>query len=389
MKKRRWLFVVLIALSLIVASCGLAPPAIDVPSSGLRTSDGQLELSGTGLAGYEVQVVSDGQVLGATEVGADGTWSLNVTFVKPGEQGLTVRTLSRGYVVGESAPVPVSVSGVAETAQASTAPILEGSPPTLKLPAGGVLEAGTSVLTGTGEPGSDVQILIDGEVADVTEVDDDGAWSLDLSLLMPGDHELRVQALDASGEVIAETEPVEVSLTGEAEVAEAAAEDAPEAGEEEAAAPATDVTGPPEIVFPIDGADVIAGRLTLIGPGQPGAEVEILDGSAVLGTTQVRTDGEWRFTFEPQAGDYQLAVRAAGDTTTPGSSIAVRVAAGADVDCFSNPGIDRGEMFVVGTCDTLEDISKIVGVSLDDLEAANSQIADPNMVYPGDFVTIP
>jgi hypothetical protein len=373
MKKCRWLFVVLAALSLIVASCALAPPAVDVPSSGLRTSDGQLELSGTGLAGYEVRAVVDGQVLGATQVGQDGTWSLDVTFVKPGEQALTVQTLSRGYVVAESAPVPVSVSGVVETEQASTSPITEGSPPTLKLPAGGALEAGEPVLTGTGEPGSEVQILIDGEVADVTEVDDDGIWSLDLSLLMPGDYELTVQALDASGEVVAEAEPVEVSLAGEAE----------------AAAPATGVTTPPELLFPVDGADVITGRLTLIGPGQPGAGVEILDGSVVLGTTQVGADGEWRFTFEPQARAYRFAVRSAGDTTTPSGSIEVRVAGDKNIDCFSNPGIDRGDVYVVGTCDTLEDISKLKGVSLDDLEAANSQIADPDMVYPGDFVTIP
>jgi hypothetical protein len=370
MKKRRWLFVVFAALSLIVASCALAPPAVDVPSSGLRTSDGELELSGTGLAGYEVRVVVGGQVLGVTQVGADGTWSLDVTFVKPGEQALTVQTLSRGYVVAESAPVPVSVSGVVETEQASTSPIIEGSPPTLKLPAGGALEAGDSVLTGTGEPGSEVQILIDGEVVDVTEVDDDGTWSLDLSLLMPGDYELSVQALDAGGAVVAEAEPVEVSLAGEA-------------------APATVATTPPELLFPIDGADVITGRLTLIGPGQPGAGVEILDGSVVLGTTQVDADGEWRFTLEPQARTYRFAVRSVGDTTTPSSFIEVRVAGDTDVDCFSNPGIDRGDVYVVGTCDTLEDISKLKGISLEDLEAANSQIADPDMVYPGDFVTIP
>jgi hypothetical protein len=306
MKKRRWLFVVLATLSLIVASCGLAPPTVDVPSSGLRASDGQLELSGTGMAGYEVQVVSDSQVLGVTEVGADGTWSLDVTFVKPGEQGLTVRTLSRGYVVSESAPVPVSVSGVVET--------LEGGPPTLKLPAGGALKAGDSVLTGTGEPGSDVQVLIDGEVVDVTEVDDGGTWSLDMSLVEPGDHELRVQALDASGEVVAEADPVEVSLAGEA-----APEGAPEGGGEEAAAPAT----VPELLFPVDGADVIAGRLTLIGPGQPGAGVEILDGSVVLGTTQVDADGEWRFTFEPQARMYQFAVRSASTGAMSTSSVRV------------------------------------------------------------------
>jgi hypothetical protein len=367
MKKCRWLFVVLAALSLIVASCALAPPAVDVPDSGLRTSDGELELSGTGLAGYEVRAVVDGQVLGATEVGADGTWSLDVTFVKPGEQALTVQTLSRGYVVSESGPVPVSVSGVVETEQASTSPIIEGSPPTLKLPAGGALEAGDSVLTGTGEPGSDVQILIDGEVVDVAEVDDDGTWSLDISLVMPGDYELTVQALDASGEVVAEAEPVAVSL-----------------------APSASAAVAPELVFPADGADVLTGELTLIGSGTSGAEVEVLNGSAVLGATQVGADGEWRYTFEPQAGAYRFAVRSGADTTTPDSFVEVRVTSDEkSIDCFSNPGIDRGEVYVVGTCDTLEDISKLKGISLEDLEAANSQLEDPDMVYPGEFVTIP
>jgi hypothetical protein len=302
MKERRWLFVVLAALSLILASCGIAPPTVDVPSSGLRTSDGELELSGTGLGGYEVQVVVDGQVLGVTQVGEDGTWSLDVTFVKPGEQALTVQTLSRGYVVGESAPVSVSVAGVMETAQASTAPVIE-------------------------------------------------------------------------------PEPVEGSVAGDV---------APEGDEAETAAPATAVTTPPELLFPIDGADVIVGRLTLIGPGQPGAGVEILDGSAVLGTTQVGADGEWRYTFEPQAGAYQFAVRSGGDTTTPEGFVEVRVTSDEkSIDCFSNPGIDRGEVFVVGTCDTLEDISKLKGISLEDLEAANSQLEDPDMVYPGEFITIP
>lgn len=296
MKKRRWLFLVLAALSLIVASCSMAQPTVDISSSGLRTSDGELELSGTGLAGFEVQVVVDGQVLGVTEVGEDGAWSLEVTFVKPGEQTLTVQTLSRGYVVGESAPVPVSVAGVTETAQASTSPTTEAEP----------------------------------------------------------------------------------------------AEPTSEGDEEEAPASTTSVTIAPELLFPTDGADVLTGQLTLIGPGQPGAGVEILDNSVVLGTTEVDVDGEWRFTFEPQAGDYRFAVRSVGDTTTPDRFVEIRVTSDANsIDCFSNPGIDRGEVFVVGTCDTLEDISKLKGVSLEDLEAANSQLEDPDMLYPGDFVTIP
>jgi hypothetical protein len=54
-----------------------------------------------------------------------------------------------------------------------------------------------------------------------------------------------------------------------------------------------------------------------------------------------------------------------------------------------SPGIDPGEIFIVGTGDKLEDISKLLGIDLEDLEVANSEIVEPNLVYPGQVVTNP
>jgi hypothetical protein len=218
---------------------------------------------------------------------------------------------------------------------------------------------------------------VDGRVAGVADVGTNGTWSLVVSITEVGDHELTVQTLDASGEVVAEAEPVSISLTGEAML-------------EEAPPAATSETVAPEILFPVDGADILTGQLTLIGSGGPGDAVEILDSSTVLGTAEVGADGEWRHSFEPEAGTHELAVRPAADTTSPEGAVEVTVTSDIDsVDCWSNPGIDRGETFIVGTCDTLEDISKLKGIDLDELIAANPQIENPDMVYPGDIVTIP
>jgi hypothetical protein len=181
-----------------------------------------------------------------------------------------------------------------------------------------------------------------------------------------------MQTLNAGGEVVAEAEPVSLSLT-----------------------PAGSVVLGPDFLFPADGADVITGQvivgqLTLIGSGEPGTEVEILDGSDVLDTAQVNAEGEWYYTFEPEAGIHRFAARSLADTTATSNVIQVRVAKPDDgIDCNSNPGIDRINTYVVGTCDTLSGIGRELGISLDAVIAANPGIEDPDLIFPGQFVTIP
>jgi len=472
MRKHHWLFVCLGALLLILASCvvaGKTAPTVNVPGDGLRTSDGELNLTGTGSPGYEVQALVDGQVAGVTQVGEDGTWSLRITLTEPGEHKVIVQTLAlNGVVIGEAQPVSVTL------ATAEVAPtVAESTPPTLKLPAGAAeLEAGDLALTGTGEPGSDVQVLVDGQIVSTTRVGDDGTWALEITLAEAGEHELTVRTLDSSGAVIAEAEPVSLSLAlpvvevqaptlklpaGAAELQAGAlaltgtgepgsethvlvdgqvagmtqvGDDGTwslkitlaEAGEHELtvrtldasgsvvaeaepvsfslapapqAAPASVETIGPDLVFPANGADVITGRtiigqLTLIGSAEPGTEVEILDGSDALGTTEVNAEGEWRYTFEPQEGVHRFAARSVTDATAISNVFEVRVAKPEDgIDCNSNPGIDRAGDYIVGTCDTLSGIGKELGVSLDAVITANPEIEDPDLIYPGQFVTIP
>jgi hypothetical protein len=227
-----------------------------------------------------------------------------------------------------------------------------------------------------------VQILADNRVVGLARADEDGVWSLEVTMDEAGDHEITVQTLDTGGDVIAEAEPVTLSLNSTGETSQAPAADA-------SALPG------PGLLFPADGADiitgeVIVGRLTLIGIGEPGTEVEILDGSDVVGTALVDAQGEWLYTYEPPKGHHRYTVRPVTEAPATEGTVDARVATPAEgIDCNSNPGIDRETTYIVGTCDTLSVIGRVKGVSLDAVLAANPQFEDPDLIFPGDFVYLP
>jgi nucleoid-associated protein YgaU len=371
MKRQLWPLVCLGVLLLILGACTVptisqvAAPAIRSPDAGATLSEGEVDVAGTAAPGAAVEVLVDGQVRGTARAGADGAWSVEIASLEPGEHELTVRqTLDiPGVAAAMSEPVVVKVSA-AEAAAA------EPAAPSLRQPAAGAeLEAGPTILGGTAEPGAQVQVLVDGQVAAETQTDDDGAWSVEVADLEPGEHEITLKTGDAGGAVTAASEPVMLTV-GPAAAA-------------------------PRLLFPSDGADVITGRtivgrLTLIGAGEPGSQVEIVDGSDALTTVEVGANGEWRYTFEPEAGTHQFAARAAADPRAGSAVARVRVAGpDDDIDCTSNPGIERRNTYIVGTCDTLSDIGQRLGVELDVVIAANPEIADPDLIFPGQVVSIP
>jgi hypothetical protein len=209
-------------------------------------------------------------------------------------------------------------------------------------------------------------------------------------------------AEEAATEEAAESEATEEAATEEAaesEATEESAESTEDASTEDASTEDTSATASggvaafsPELIFPIDGADVLVGQLTVIGSGDPGTEVEVLDGATVLGVAEVGPDGEWTFTFTPAEATYQVVARVPGDESMATEAIAVRVTADEDdVDCvFSNPGINRGDNYIVGTCDTLNEISEELGVDYDDLVALNPQVnPDVDLIYPGQILNLP
>jgi LysM repeat protein len=356
------------AVSLNVAP-GFAPLEVDDPELGEFLSvdgeqaTGQLALSGKGEPGATVQIWAGDRLLGTTTVRSDGSWTFDQEVVLPvGVQELSVRMQDAdGNELAASEPVTIEIE--AQPAVAT---------PTLNVE----LTDGEVTMSGTGTPGSRLQIVVDGQVVDTITVGEDGQWSY-TAVLDPGDYELSARAVDGDGNILVETEPTAWTQP-----------------EIEIAAPT--LTSPA-----LDGT-LLAGVVKLSGSGQPGAEVEILVDDVVVGTAIVGEDGTWAFEYAFGAGTHALAVRNAGDSASTSQAVQVSVVGTADTgacevlpgrasECPGDPpnGIDQGDTYVVAQCEYMGLIAQRTGVQLVDLLTANPQVACPHLIYPGQVLSLP
>ena len=123
---------------------------------------------------------------------------------------LILRPFQSGSVAGPTASLPAidanlsTEAGPESNAAAeveAAAPSIEIDPPTLTAPASGeTLTGETIALAGTAEPGSTVEIVIDGRVVGVAPVGNDGTWAFSASVTEPGPHEIGLNTLDPEGQ---------------------------------------------------------------------------------------------------------------------------------------------------------------------------------------------
>jgi hypothetical protein len=205
-------------------------PTLDLPG-GLLVP-GQVALTGTGEPGSTVEVVVDGQRVSQATVGNDGKWALAVELPEAREYRVSVQDVdASGIVLAESEMVRLTVvapaaevteeaasveAGTAEAGRQVTAPTLD--------PPSGSLTAGQIEMTGAGDPGSEVEVVVDGQVVGKTTVDPDGKWTISVTLPEAGDYEIKVQVVDAGGNVMAVSEATVIALVAPAPTEEAAAE---------------------------------------------------------------------------------------------------------------------------------------------------------------------
>ena len=347
----------------------LTLPDFDLPS--FDFSAGGIDFSGVGTPGSTVEVVANGEVVGTAEIGPDGTWSIPADLAA-GAYDLHLRMFGPdGNLLGESEGRNVTVAAADDGSAEFVLPTF--NLPDLDLAGGDV------TLTGTGTPGSEVEIVLNGEVVGTAVVGDDGTWSFPTNI-PGGDYDLTLRTVDGSGTAV-ETDPFSFSLAPFADVASATLDS------------------------PADGSSVESGELSFSGTGEPGTEVEILDGDEVIGTAVVGDDGTWTFSYTPDAGDHAYAVRNAGAADASATSnVTVAEAAAADsgdsgsdgdsaaaVNICQEPmeGIDQGDTYIVGVCEWLTRIAKRLGIEYFDLIGVNPQIEDPNLIHPGQVINLP
>ena len=298
-------------------------PVLISPEPGAVVEAGVVELAGTGTPGSILQILLDDVEDGTTEVMADRSWSYALEMSEPGPHDVVVQLLdSNSQVLSQAQPLTLSV----------LMPVVEIISPQMDLTLlEQELETGDLRLSGSGEPGLIVEILLDGEPLDSTQVEDDGSWELTTRLESPGDYSLSLQTLNQDGEVVSTATAVAVAVNAAVAptfaitsttaplVSDVTATTEPQVAATSAPT-ATAVVEAPVVAISttIDFNNIAAvgddGELNLTGRGQPGTQVAILVDGVLAGMAAVDTDGLWSFaTRLSEAGSHEIDVRASAD----------------------------------------------------------------------------
>ncbi|HOU14484.1 MAG TPA: Ig-like domain-containing protein [Anaerolineae bacterium] len=329
-------------------------PTLDMPKVG---DDGALTLSGTGTPGSKVEIWAGGKRIGEATVGADGKWSFVAPSMEAGDYDFSARAVdASGKTLAESAPLKFIV------------PVLVKAP-TLETPKMG--DDGAVTLSGTGTPGSKVELWAGGKRIGEATVGADGKWSFVAPSMEAGDYDFSARAVDASGKTLAESTPLKFTVPV--------------------------LVKAPTLTAPLPDAAITGDTVTLEGTGEPGAEIEILDNGKVVGKAVVQADGTWKFDDKVEPGAHALAVQNAGDAASASAAINVQVAAApkpapATGVCSAGNipmGIDQGTTYVVARCEYMGLIAQRTGVKLADLIAANPQVTNPSLIYPDQVLNLP
>jgi hypothetical protein len=243
-------------------------PELESPALTNGLEAGSTTLSGSAMPGSTVRIMVDGQEVGTTEVGADGSWSFDLDL-EAGSRTLSLETLDADGNADTTVDFP---------AFDVSAPTIDLDIPTLNLPDLNLL-GGPLSLNGRGTPGSEVGVVVDGDLLGTATVGADGNWSFDADLAA-GDHDVRLQAIDLDGNIANESDGFDLSL-GELTLPE----------------------------FELPTFDFGAGAYDFSGVGTPGSTIELVANGEVVGTAVVGDDGTWTLPSNFDAGDYDFSLR--------------------------------------------------------------------------------
>lgn len=246
----------------------LDTPVLTGPADGGDVFTGA-PITGTGPAGATLEVTPEAGEPFEVPIGADGRWS----FAAPGEVGTASYSVvaTRGFDSSDATSFSVEVLLAPLAAPVFTSPAN-----------GAVVETELTEISGTGEPGATVTLT--GTVEDVVEVDDAGAWSVDVDLSYG---QYSVTAVQARADAAAdETSPAATSSFAVAPVAPA-------------------ITGPANGATFTEGS----GPTAVTGTGIDGAVVNVAVGGTAVGNATV-ANGVWTVSLSSQLAAGTAAITA-------------------------------------------------------------------------------
>jgi uncharacterized repeat protein (TIGR01451 family) len=238
---------------------------------------GALILAGTTDHGSAVTVTVDGSDHPATVSGA--AWSLPLTLADGPHAASAVA------VDGAGNASPPATIVFAVDAHAPAAPVLAVPSPSRAEPI---------AVAGAAEPGSTVELLLDGAPVGTTVAAAGGGFSFSLALVPEGAHALRATAADAAGNASPPSDPAWLVVDRTA-------------------------PGAPELGAPAESGEVVTGAVAFAGTAESGSTITV----SVAGTTRTGVaGGDGAFTIEVTvpAGDWTATVTvtdAAGNVSPP------------------------------------------------------------------------
>ncbi|WP_461472475.1 Ig-like domain-containing protein [Microbacterium sp. HJ5] len=278
----------------------VAPPApvITSPADGSRTNDTTPSIVGTAEPLSEVEVFIDGVSVGTTPADGDGDWVLPLTtpLAEGPHTASATATDAAGNTGPESADVTFTVDLTAPGAPIVTAPA-DGS----------TTNDATPPVSGTAEPGSTVNVSIDGALAGTAAADPvTGAWTFQPTTpLGDGAHTASATATDAAGN----TGPVSNTVAFTVDT----------------------VVAPPVITAPADGSSTTDTTPDISGTAEPGSTVTVVIDGATVGTaTADPATGAWTLPLVTPLPDGTHTVTAtatdtAGNVSAPSAPVTFAV----------------------------------------------------------------
>lgn len=270
------------------------PSVVTVPTA---TSTTTLTVNGTAQANATVSVALDGGTAKTVVAGTDGTWSTSFSGV-----GVDSHVVTASEALADG-PTDAVSSRVTVRAAAPVVITTPQSDQEFQVAPG---DSARVTVSGTGEPGAQISVSLDGTGATTTTVSQQQTWSVTFTGVGVGDHTATATQRVNGTAVPTDSVDFTVATTSSPVVA-------------------------PTIISPTSGQIIrdtdFDGTfdVPVRGTGQPGSTITVDLGDGISRTVTVATDGTWSTTVTavPNGTRTVVVTQTTNDTTTGSASVQV------------------------------------------------------------------